>query len=212
MKRFGEVLRGLAGIWRTLGAFAAFLAIVLLPVRWGETVEAYPILRGLMTREAALIAFSVACVIYIAWIDLRRLWPKWFPQKMLPIYEAGRFMYNKAGAELRRMASLVSNGAGKESPIDYFAYALGVMHGHGLVSLHGRRAPGLDLEEIPKEYFDHSVEIVDGNVRAIWNDAPIDWYDLHVSQSEALEGLKEYEIDSRRQELQRGPGTRLPKG
>lgn len=198
MKRFGEVVRAVGGVWRTLAAISGLLAIVLLPVKWDEAVKAYPVLRGLMTREAALIAFAIVCVGYIAWIDWRRLTPTWLKGKPMPLAAATALLYSRASPALRDMAVTVTNLSDKESPAEYFTFMLTTLHENGVVTLLGRKAPDLVLEPIPRAYFDSTTGIEGGNAREMWASASVDWYDIHVSRPEALKGLKEYEIDERR--------------
>jgi hypothetical protein len=60
--------------WHTLAAAGTLVGILYLAPDVSGLPEVFPWLEGAMpSREALLIVFGIACVAYIAWIDLRPL-------------------------------------------------------------------------------------------------------------------------------------------
>lgn len=126
------------------------------------------------------------------------------PKRGLLISEAGRLMYNKSSPELRKMALDVARlGSADMKPSDYFENALIILGRNGLAKLYGRRSPGLDYELIPEEYLEGVATIRNDNISDFFDEERVDWWEVRVARSDAIKGLREYEIDERRQRLRK---------
>ena len=147
----------------------------------------------------------VGCAIVAILFGLYQIFGlNWLPSRRLLVSEAARLMYNKSGPELREMAQTTAAlGPEEMNPAHYFESALTVLGRNGVVTLYGRKSPGLIYEVIPRGYLDAVSRTYNDNFTDYYDKSKIEWWEVRVSRSDAIRGLKEYEVDERRQRLRK---------
>lgn len=127
----------------------------------------------------------------------------WVPSRRMLITDAAALMWNKCGPGLRDLVIQTTELSRPGTTlVSYFESALTVLARGGIVKLYGRREPKLGYEAIPKEYFSKTTQVKENALFDMFNDKRMaDWHEVRVARSEAIKGLKEFEIDEVRQRL-----------
>lgn len=132
-----------------------------------------------------------------------RVWPPPRPvsaaNNRMPIHDAASLMYDRAIDRLKRLANTVeavqANLDDKQpDPALYFIEVLKSAAEEGRIEMQGRKTPKLAHERIPADDFIGVALIEDGNMRQATSNR-IEWFDLTVSEADALASLAELEND-----------------